>query len=165
MRTFTLGLMFLLTFPAAAAPPAGEMALIERGRYLLEIGGCHDCHTPGYTMQGGNAPKDAWLTGDRLGWQGAWGTTYAPNLRLRLNDMDLSTWVAFARTMKSRPPMPYWALNRMSETDLSAIWHVVKWLGKAGDPAPAALPAGAAAAGPVVRFPEPPPSAKTSRPD
>lgn len=141
---------------AADAPATGDAA---RGRYLAALGGCHDCHTPGYAMGGGNAPEAVWLTGDALGWNGPWGTTYPTNLRLRLADMDQATWIAFARSLKSRPPMPYWVLNTMSDADLASIWKMVKELGKAGTPAPAALPPGVEPKGPAVRFPAPPPAA------
>ena len=54
---------------------------IERGRYLVKISGCNDCHTAGYAMTGGNIPESQWLMGDKLGWRGPWGTTYPANLR------------------------------------------------------------------------------------
>jgi mono/diheme cytochrome c family protein len=143
---------------AAQAPHApDEAAKIERGRYLVLIGGCNDCHTPNFALAGGKIPPSQWLTGDALGWQGAWGTTYPPNLRLRLNEMDLPTWKAFARNLTTRPPMPYWAVNAMSDADLEALWTFVHSLGPAGEAAPAALAPGVVAKGPVVAFPAPPP--------
>lgn len=138
----------------AADTPANDAA---RGRYLATIGGCHDCHTPGFATGGGKAPESVWLTGDALGWSGPWGTTYAPNLRLKVADMDEKTWLAYARALRTRPPMPYWALNAMGEDDLVAIWKMLKELGAAGQPAPAALPPGVEPKGPAVRFPAPPP--------
>jgi mono/diheme cytochrome c family protein len=139
---------------AAATKPDAD--LVARGRYLVMLGGCNDCHTPGFALAGGNVPESSWLTGDALGWQGAWGTTYPPNLRLRLNAMDIATWKSYAKTLKTRPPMPYWAVNAMSETDLEALWTYVHSLGPAGQPAPAALPPGVEAKGPVISFPAPP---------
>ena len=65
---------------AAAAFAADES--IERGRYLIETSGCNDCHTAGYAQAEGKVPEAQWLTGDRLGWRGPWGTTYGTNLRL-----------------------------------------------------------------------------------
>ena len=35
-----------LTATTAAASEADDM--VQRGRYLAEIAGCNDCHTPGY---------------------------------------------------------------------------------------------------------------------
>lgn len=129
---------------------------VEHGRYLVMIGGCNDCHTPGFTTTAGNVPESQWLTGDRLGWQGEWGTTYAPNLRRRIGAMDLATWKNFARTLKTRPPMPYWAVNAMTDADLEALWAYVHSLGPAGEAAPTALAPGVVAEGPVVTFPAPP---------
>jgi mono/diheme cytochrome c family protein len=153
-------LLFACSF-AGAATPAGKPSedLIARGRYLVMIGGCNDCHTPGFAASGGTVPQAAWLIGDRLGWQGAWGTTYAPNLRLRIAAMDLAAWKSFARTFATRPPMPYWAVNSMTDADLEALWTFVQSLGPAGAPAPAALPPGVAPQGPAVTFPAPPPDA------
>jgi mono/diheme cytochrome c family protein len=150
--------LFVAATPALHAADAGADAVQRRGREILHQSGCHDCHTPGFAMNGGQAPESAWLTGDQLGWNGPWGTTYASNLRLRLNAMSRDEWRAYARIMKARPPMPYWALNSMSDADLDAIWQVVKSLGKAGAPAPAALAPGVEPAGPAVRFPAPPPN-------
>lgn len=42
-------------------------SFIERGRYLVEIAGCNDCHTLGYAQSGGQVPESTWLTGDSLG--------------------------------------------------------------------------------------------------
>lgn len=154
-----IALMALLSFvPALRAADAADPAAQQRGRELLFQSGCHDCHTPGFAMNGGQAPESVWLVGDALGWNGPWGTSYATNLRLRLNAMSRDDWRRFARVMKSRPPMPYWVLNRMSDADLDAIWQVVRSLGNAGSAAPAALPPGIEPQGPVVRFPSPPPA-------
>lgn len=155
MSTFRLFAALALALAACTAQ-ADDNTQRARGRELLYQSGCHDCHTPGFAQNGGEAPESVWLIGDQLGWNGPWGTTYATNLRLRLNAMEREQWLAFAKAMKARPPMPYWALNRMSDADLEAIWLAVRALGKAGTPAPAALPPGAEPQGPVVRFPSPP---------
>jgi mono/diheme cytochrome c family protein len=128
---------------------------LQRGRYLVTIGGCNDCHTAGYAPSGGKVPESQWLLGDTVGWNGPWGTTYAPNLRLQLAAMDATSFRTYARALKARPPMPYWALNAMSDDDLDALLAYVKSLGPAGAPAPAALAPGVAPQGPVVRFPAP----------
>ena len=145
---------------ASANAPASDVSAAQRearGRYLATVGGCHDCHTPGFALNGGKAPEAVWRTGDALGWSGAWGTTYPANLRLRVADMSEREWIAYARALKTRPPMPYWVLNTMEDSDLSALWTMFKSLGKAGVPAPAALPPGVEPKGPAVRFPAPPP--------
>lgn len=156
MRNLLLLLALTLAVPALHA--ADDAAIQRRGRELLFQSGCHDCHTPGFAMSGGQAPESVWLIGDQLGWNGPWGTTYPTNLRLSLTAMSRDEWRTYARAMKARPPMPFWVLNRMSDADLDAIWQVVQTLGKAGSPAPAALPPGVEPKGPAVRFPSPPPS-------
>lgn len=159
-RLILLAALVATTFAASvrAEQPASAEA-IQRGRYVATIGGCNDCHTPRFAQSGGKVPESEWLTGDALGFSGPWGTTYAPNLRLRLASMDLATFKAYARSLQTRPPMPYWALNAMSDADLEALHAFVHSLGPAGQPAPAALPPGVAAKGPVVQWPAPPPMA------
>src|SRR5262245_33528136 len=44
----------------------------DRGRYLVKITGCNDCHTPGYAQTGGKIPEKDWLTGSSLGFRGPW---------------------------------------------------------------------------------------------
>jgi len=150
----------------AAAPVSGAQSpmqtkaqdtkQIERGRYLVRIAGCNDCHTPGYAQQGGKVPEKEWLIGDRLGWRGPWGTTYPGNLRMFLNALSESQWVSIARSAQYRPPMPWFALHDMTEQDLRAIYHFVKRLGPAGNPAPPYLPPDQEPTGPYVLFPQPP---------
>lgn len=142
MRTTALFLSLLFLSPLLAAREPTPTTPVERGRYLIAISGCNDCHTAGYIARSGKVPESEWLMGDTMSWSGPWGTTYAANLRLRLADMDLATWKTFARNAVLRPPMPYWALNHMTDEDLEAIWAFTRSLGKAGVPAPAALPPG-----------------------
>jgi mono/diheme cytochrome c family protein len=159
MRRFLIGASLLSAVAAAAAGGAVAAShddLVQQGRYVVKISGCNDCHTAGFAPSGGKVPEAQWLLGDKLGFAGPWGTTYPANLRLRIGDMDLATFKAYARTLTTRPPMPYWAVNAMSDHDLEALWTYVKSLGAAGEPAPAALPPGTEAEGPVVRFPQPP---------
>ena len=70
-----------LVIPSLAG--AGELEQTDqvRGRYLVVLGGCNDCHTPGYAASGGATPEAQWLLGDALGYLGPWGTTYPSNLR------------------------------------------------------------------------------------
>jgi mono/diheme cytochrome c family protein len=130
-------------------------AQVQRGRYLVKIAGCNDCHTPGYATSGGKVPEARWLTGDSLGWRGPWGTTYAPNLRLYMRDISEAKWVATAKTMETRPPMPWFVLHDMTEQDLRAIYKYVNALGPAGEPAPMFVPPGREPKTPYVQFPAP----------
>jgi mono/diheme cytochrome c family protein len=153
-----LALAFIGTTTIALAADKGAAAGdgIARGRYLVTVAGCNDCHTAGFPMSGGKVPESEWLMGDSLGWQGPWGTTYAPNLRLYLKDKTEAQWLAAAKSLQARPPMPFWSITSMSEADQRAIYRYVKSLPVKGDAAPAYLPPGTAAKGPVVMFPAPP---------
>jgi mono/diheme cytochrome c family protein len=116
----------------AAEPGATD---VDRGRYLVRIGGCNDCHTAGYPEAAGKLPEAQWLTGSPVGFQGPWGTTYPANLRLALAPMSEAQWLARARS-EMRPPMPWFNLRDMTDDDLRAIYRYVRSLGAAGQPAP-----------------------------
>jgi hypothetical protein len=85
----------------------GKNALVERGLYLVTLGGCNDCHSPKKMTPKGPVPDEArLLSGHRAdeklpqvpsnifgpdkwgaitnnsltGWVGPWGTSYASNL-------------------------------------------------------------------------------------
>ncbi len=148
---FTALLLVAAAMPALAAD-AARQASVDRGRYLLGIAGCNDCHTPGYIEKASNVPESEWLKGDTMGWSGPWGTTYAPNLRLSLANMDMAQWKTFARTAELRPPMPYWLLRAMTDEDLEALWNFTRSLGKGGEKAPAALPPGVEAPLPYFKL-------------
>jgi mono/diheme cytochrome c family protein len=133
-----------------------NMKQVHRGHYLVMIAGCNDCHTPGYLLSEGKVPEKLWLTGDRFGWKGPWGTTYAPNLRIFINAMTERQWIKTARTLKARPPMPWFDVNIMKKEDLKAIYQYVRFLGASGDPAPAYLPPDQEPTTPYALFPSPP---------
>lgn len=138
-------LVLLAACQPAAKPQAAVTAAVDlaaRGEYLVRTAGCNDCHTAGYGEQGGNMDKAQWLTGSPLGYSGPWGTTYAANLRLRLNDMDEAQWLEYSASLRTRPIMPDYNLRAMSEEDRRAIYHFVRSLGPAGQPVPAYLPPG-----------------------
>jgi mono/diheme cytochrome c family protein len=135
--------------PLIAAPatrPAGESAhvsaesAIAAGRYIVKVGGCNDCHTPGFAPAGGNVPESQWLTGDAVGFRGPWGTTYPSNLRLALSKVSEDDFVKIARERNTRPPMPWPALHAMSDRDLRAVYQYIRSLPVAGQPAPEWVP-------------------------
>lgn len=130
-----------------------QQAMIEHGRYLVQIAGCNDCHTPGYAQAGGKVDEKLWLTGDILGWRGPWGTTYSSNLRLYMQTLSEAEWLKVARTKPLRPPMPWFNLQAMTERDLRAIYQYVRAAGPAGQPAPAYLPPSQEPKPPFARFP------------
>ena len=149
-------LMLACSLGVPAAQAATVQALVKRGRYVAQIAGCNDCHTPGYGPSGGKVPEAQWLTGDRLGWRGPWGTTYPTNLRLYFQQLSEGEWLEKAKTLSARPPMPWFNVRAMSSADLKALYHYIRHLGPAGEPAPPYLPPGKTPPQPYVQFPEPP---------
>jgi mono/diheme cytochrome c family protein len=129
---------------------------LERGRYLSKIAGCNDCHTPGYLMSEGKTPETQWLTGEKIGWRGPWGTTYAINLRIFMDPLTEDAWVTTVPKLKSRPPMPWFGLAAMTEEDLRSIHQFIKSLAPLGNPAPAYVPPDQEPKMPYVIFPAPP---------
>lgn len=130
---------------AAASPEAA-------GRYLVIVGGCNDCHTPGWGETNGNVPEGEWLTGAPVGFRGPWGTSYPSNLRLSVQAMGEEAWVARLRAGQGLPPMPWMNVARMSDTDLRAMYRFIRTLGPGGDFAPAAVAPGVEPATPYIVF-------------
>ena len=128
---------------------------IERGRYVVELMGCNDCHTPGYMVTRSNVPEEDWLIGNTLGFRSPLGTTYPTNLRLLLNNMSEEEWLALARQMHENSPMTWVMLPKTPEQDLRAVYRFVKYLGPKGTPALARLPAGVTPTTPYVGYPDP----------
>ena len=124
-----------------AAQPAPNPSDIERGRYLVLIGHCNNCHTAGYTAASGQIDEAQWLTGNPVGWRIKQGTSYAINLRLFVQNLGVDDWLRTVRTVQSRAPMPWWSLRETSEPDLRAIYAYIRSLTPLGESAPAFLPA------------------------
>ena len=161
IRSLLMGTTFIAItataqYALAQTPKPVEQKSLDRGRYLVKIAGCNDCHTPGYMQTAGKVPEKQWLTGDQLGWRGPWGTTYASNLRLYMQNLTEDQWLKVAKTAQFRPPMPWFALHDMTTQDLRAIYRLTRYLGPAGQPAPAFVPPGQEPKGPFVQFPQPP---------
>ena len=148
MKRLLVLLALCITVSANAADP-----MITRGRYLVVTSGCNTCHTPLYPMVGGKMPESEWLTGDKVGWRGIWGTTYATNLRLYMQELSEEQWIEKGRTLSTRPPMPWFAIQAMSDDDLRALYRYVRSLGAAGKPAPSYVPPLLTPRGPYVQFP------------
>lgn len=132
----------ILGAPGATRAPASraDAGAAVRGRYLVLIGNCNDCHTPGWRDSDGTLPQSQWLTGSRIGFRGAWGTSYPANLRLEFQTLGEDQWAIAIRTRGGHPPMPWHDLRVLTPADRHAIYAFIKSLGGAGVPAPAALP-------------------------
>lgn len=113
--------------PAAAFADAAQ---IERGRYLVQIGGCNDCHTPGYFL--GAADMTRYLAGSEVAFEmpglGAFaGRNLTPDQETGLGDWTAEQIVT-ALTTGERPDgrmlapiMPWHAFAKLTAEDAMAI--------------------------------------------
>ncbi|MCK9537695.1 c-type cytochrome [Dokdonella sp.] len=143
---------FLGSVPTAAADARASGPSIAHGEFLVNYGGCQDCHTPGWAENGGHAARDVLLTGGGMNFQGPWGTTYAPNLRLYVQDLSAAEWIGRLRGLKSRPAMPYWTFRYLGDRDLADIYAYIRSLGPAGQPAHAWVPPDQEAPAPYLKL-------------
>lgn len=146
-----LSAVFLSLSGQALAEQKTDQGMLARGRYVVATSGCNDCHTPQYPESGGKLPQQAWLTGNEVGFQGPWGTTYPANLRLLVQSLTEAEWMKRARA-EMRPPMPWFSLRDMSDSDLRAMYRFIRSLGAAGNQAPAYVPPGQQSATPYFEF-------------
>ena len=142
----------LLAGPGTAvAGEAGHDARVARGKYLVTISGCNDCHTAGYLENGGAVPESQWLAGSTVGYQGPWGTTYAANLRQVVARQTEAQWVQHARKERL-PPMPWFNVAKMTDEDLKAVYAFIRSLGDTGQPVPAYVAPGGKVSTPYFVF-------------
>jgi mono/diheme cytochrome c family protein len=140
----SLGSLAIVSCGSSSEPLTPHVAGKSRedvGRYLILVAGCNDCHTPGW-KRGAKVPETEWLTGVPEGWRGPWGTTYASNLRLAMQNYTEEIFIKTMRARNARPPMPWASLHAMTDDDLAGIYAFIKSLGPAGEPMPADLPPG-----------------------
>jgi hypothetical protein len=126
----------------AASSAAAEEVSVERGLYVSIIGGCHFCHTEGYREAKGKIDPEKALKGSSVGWRGPWGTTYAPNLREMVTWSSDDKWVDHLKNSVSLPPMPWYQVQAMAESDMRSLYLYIKSLGAPGESAPFYRPAG-----------------------
>jgi mono/diheme cytochrome c family protein len=143
----------------AAAPSLSAQAAsdsqVERGKYLVGITGCHDCHSPKVpgtmkpvpelmlsgrpqtTKVPSAMPGEVHASEDLTAWTGGWGQSVASNLT-----PDPATGLGmryseekFVKTMRTgkkpegvavMPPMPVDVYLNMKDEDLKAIYAYLK---------------------------------------
>jgi len=156
---------FLLSAPPIAAQASN--AAVERGRYLVTITGCHDCHSPkiegmkpdlARSLSGRPATTqlptptktEVHASGDLTAWTGPWGYSIAANLT-----PDAATGLgtryteaSFITTMRTgkkpngtpvMPPMPSDVYQNMTDDDLKAIFAYLKTIKPIRNPVLAGL--------------------------
>ena len=152
MKTLNVLAAALLLLPALGARTASAApAEIQRGRYVVRMGGCNDCHTAGYSETNGALPESQWLTGVPVGYKGPWGVTYPANLRLLAQQLTEDEWNTRIQ-LERRPPMPWFTLRAMSDADRRAMYRFIRSLGPAGAMAPDYVAPGAPVKTPFILF-------------
>jgi len=163
MKKSMTGTSVLLAFPLVAVASvalvgaqatAAQDSMVERGKYLVGITGCHDCHSP--KLEGMKPDPARILSGrpsttkvpskgdgevhaseDLTAWTGGWGQSVASNLT-----PDPATGLGmryseakFIQTMRTGkkpegvqllPPMPVDVYVNMKDDDLKAIYAYLK---------------------------------------
>lgn len=127
-----LAVLGLVRFQADAADPK-----VERGKYLVTLGGCLDCHTPGYFF--GKPDMARYLGGSEVGFEiPGLGVFHGPNLTPD-KETGLGNWseeqiVTALQTGKRpdgrvlAPIMPWRALAELTKADAQAIAAFLKSL-------------------------------------
>jgi hypothetical protein len=79
--------------PAAKQPRASaSLNAQDRGKYMLIVGGCNDCHTAGFAARGGDVPEREWLKGGgNLGFKRPMGYDLRVQSSSRPGENDRST--------------------------------------------------------------------------
>lgn len=147
----------------SAAQADAAMTPVQRGQYLVTVIGCGDCHTPG-TLYG--APDmNRQLSGSELGWQGAWGVSYARNLTP--DSTGLASWTddeivrAIQNGVKKdgspiMPPMPWPDFAHLTKSDARAIAAYLRTIPPVHHVVPDRLPPGAKTKGALIPIPPAP---------
>ncbi len=132
---FAAVLMALALGSLAGAQAADPV--IERGRYLVTIASCIDCHTAGYFL--GKPDMTRQLAGSDVGFEiPGWGVFYGPNLTPDKEtglggwtDAQIAAAIASGRRPDGRqlaPIMPWRAFATLTKPDVSAIIAYLKSL-------------------------------------
>lgn len=141
---------------------------VERGKYLVGITGCHDCHSPKMpgtmkpvpdlilsgrpqtTKVPSGAPGEVHASEDFTAFTGAWGSTVASNLTPDLGTglgmrYTEAKFIQAMRTGKKpegiaiMPPMPVDVYVNMKDDDLKAIYAYLKTIKPIRNPVRAGL--------------------------
>lgn len=172
----------MLSVSTPAFAQQANTSVIERGRYLVRITGCHDCHSP--KVQGMTPNLDLALSGrpattqlpsetktevhaspDLTAWTGPWGYSVASNLTpdpatgigTRYNE---ASFIASMRTGKKpngtpiMPPMPSEVYQNMTDDDLKAIFAYLRTVKPIRNPVLAGLKLPANTAKPAPEAPK-----------
>jgi mono/diheme cytochrome c family protein len=121
---------------AAATHARAADLQVERGKYLVALGGCSDCHTPGNFL--GHPDMTRYLGGSDVGFAIPVGTFFGPNLTPD-KETGLGNWsreeIVTALSTGTTPQgrilagvMPWRDFGKLTHSDLLAIADYLKSL-------------------------------------
>ncbi len=137
------------TDTASLGGPAAGGDRVTRGKWLVEVLGCSDCHTPklpqgrldpDYLFAGhkANDPYPEWrdslftrgygmlVSTSGTAFAGPWGVTFARNLTpdklTGIGGWDEDAFINVLREGTLKPPMPATAYGKLSDEDLKSIF-------------------------------------------
>jgi mono/diheme cytochrome c family protein len=125
-----LSVVFVVAALGVASFAAEGADNAARGKYLVTVMGCNDCHTPGYFF--GKPDMAHFLSGSEVGFEiPGLGVFHGPNLTPD-KETGLGTWtdaqIATALTTGKRPDgrelapiMPWRAFASLAKDDVAAI--------------------------------------------
>ena len=154
LRLPVFALALAVAAPAMAQTAPSNATRVERGKYLVTIAACHDCHSPKINAQmdldqakilsgrpANTMPpaqgKEIRASLDLTAWSGPWGNSYAANLT---SDPETglgkryteASFIKAIRTGKKpegedlAPPMPWTQYRHMTDEDLKSIYAFLK---------------------------------------
>ena len=151
-----ISLLLAIVIPGTSR---ADEAQLERGRYLVQISGCSDCHTPGYFL--GQPDHTRFLGGSDVGFEiPGVGIVYGPNLTpdaTGLGGWTADQIVAAIRTGATPegrglvPVMPWPNLSALSDEDAYAIAAYLQSLDPVANDVPGPVPPGEPAPSFVMR--------------
>lgn len=158
-------LSVLLLLSAVHGTDASAQTAAERGKYLVTIMGCTDCHTDGALAGRPNGAR--FLAGSAIGFGGPDGVVYPPNLTSDA-DTGLGRWtdaqiVAAMRTGLRpdgrilAPIMPWPGYSHLTDEDAQAIVAYLRSLPPVAFRVPAPVPSGESPRFPYLALEHPQP--------
>jgi mono/diheme cytochrome c family protein len=116
----------------SAVPPPDSSSAASRGKYLVRMGGCNDCHTP----QKRGQPIEGMSFGGGFVMSGQWGTVATANITPDASGIGyyddalfrdvMRTGMVHARKLSDIMPWNYY--RGMSDQDLSDMFAYLKTL-------------------------------------
>ena len=125
----------IATIAALGIGQARADAQLDRGKYLVSIGGCNDCHTPG--SQFGKPEMNRYLAGSNIAFEIPGLGAFVPRNLTPDKETGLGNWtaeqIATAVTTGKRPDgrilapvMPWMGYSVMTKEDAMAVAMFLK---------------------------------------